>query len=149
MKFRIISIGKWKNGPEFELFQKYKNRLPEGCIELIEISNQKTIQLESIEIHKYIQKQSDYLICLDEKGENLSTRELSAKILQIEQSGTKKRCTFIIGGADGTEDSLKTNCNLLLSFGKITWPHMLVRALLAEQLYRIHQVKIGHPYHRD
>jgi 23S rRNA (pseudouridine1915-N3)-methyltransferase len=55
---------------------------------------------------------------------------------------------FVIGGADGLDDSVRTRASLLLSLGPMTWPHMLVRVLLAEQLWRAHSILSGHPYHR-
>ena len=87
-------------------------------------------------------------IALDERGKTLSSRELSGKIQDF-QNESASEIQFIIGGANGLSDELRKECNFLLSFGRVTWPHMLARIMLIEQIYRSQQILSGHPYHRD
>lgn len=88
------------------------------------------------------------VISLDERGKSLNSPEF-AKILQNHQVHGQGPVTFVIGGADGLHDSIRKKSDHLISFGQLTWPHMLVRVLLLEQLYRAQQILSGHPYHRE
>lgn len=148
MKFRILSIGKSRKGPESDLFALYAERLPKGALELIEIRNQRTPQLEAVELLKCVGEQ-DVVVALDERGDDLTTREFAAFVEEVERRGQTKALVFVIGGADGLDASVKARANKLIRLGRMTWPHFLVRGLLAEQIYRIQQIKDGHPYHRD
>lgn len=87
-------------------------------------------------------------ILLDEKGKPLSSTELARK-LEGWRDGGKREARFSIGGADGHSAEDRTKADLLLSFGPATWPHLLVRAMLAEQLFRATSILANHPYHRD
>lgn len=88
------------------------------------------------------------IIALDETGQNLSSREFAGMIGKLQNQGESRLC-FLIGGADGLSPTLKKRAALKIAFGKMTWPHMLVRVMLCEQLYRAHTILSGHPYHRD
>ena len=88
------------------------------------------------------------VIVLDEKGINISSKELAQMIQDWQSTGTSEIC-FLIGGADGHLPSVRQRADLLLSFGKLTLPHMLIRAVLYEQIYRIQPIISGHPYHRE
>jgi len=87
-------------------------------------------------------------ILLDERGEALSSTAL-AKKLEGWRDGGKREARFLIGAADGHGDAERAGADLLLSFGPATWPHMLARAMLAEQLFRATAILAGHPYHRE
>jgi len=87
-------------------------------------------------------------VVLDERGKNLSSRDFAAKIGAWRDDGVAE-IVFVIGGADGHDDAVRNRADLLLSLGALTWPHQLVRVLLAEQIYRAQQILAGHPYHRD
>jgi len=91
---------------------------------------------------------SGALILLDEKGETLSSVELARKLETWRDRGMRE-AQFRIGGADGFDDAQRGEADLLLSFGRATWPHLLARAMLAEQLYRATSVLANHPYHRE
>ena len=78
----------------------------------------------------------------------MDTRSFSKKLEQWRDGG-EADVVFLIGGADGHGDAVRSRANLLLSFGAMTWPHMMVRGMLAEQIYRAQQILAGHPYHRD
>ena len=87
-------------------------------------------------------------IVLDERGQALSSVELAKKLESWRDSG-KREAMFWIGAADGHDESLRESADLLLSFGPATWPHLLVRAMLAEQLFRATSILANHPYHRE
>ena len=87
-------------------------------------------------------------VVLDERGEALSSKALAAKLEQWRDSG-KREARFLIGAADGHGERQRTAADLLLSFGPATWPHLLVRAMLAEQLFRATSILANHPYHRE
>jgi len=91
---------------------------------------------------------SSVTILLDERGEALSSMAL-AKKLEVWRDGGKREARFLIGAADGHDDKARAEADLLLSFGPATWPHMLARAMLAEQLFRATAILAGHPYHRE
>ena len=91
---------------------------------------------------------STVTILLDERGETLSSLAF-AKRLEAWRDGGKREARFLIGAADGHDDTARGEADLLLSFGPATWPHMLARAMLAEQLFRATAILAGHPYHRE
>ena len=88
------------------------------------------------------------LVALDERGQTLGSIELAKKLEGWRDAG-KREVRFLIGAADGHEDEQRRSADLLLSFGAATWPHLLVRAMLAEQLFRATSILANHPYHRD
>jgi len=91
---------------------------------------------------------SSITILLDEKGEALSSMELARKLEQWRDRGARE-ARFMIGAADGHSPGERASADLLLSFGPATWPHLLVRAMLAEQLFRATSILANHPYHRE
>jgi 23S rRNA (pseudouridine1915-N3)-methyltransferase len=86
-------------------------------------------------------------ILLDERGKDIGSEEFARSIARFGESG-RKNLVFAIGGPDGHDPALRDGADLVLSFGKLTWPHQLVRVMLAEQLYRSATILSGHPYHR-
>lgn len=88
------------------------------------------------------------IIALDERGKDLGSREFAGQFAKWQQQGISN-IGIMIGGPDGLAESLRKKADLLLAFGRATWPHMMVRAMLAEQLYRASTILEGHPYHRD
>ena len=88
------------------------------------------------------------LVALDENGQNLPSEKLAALMADWRDDGVNNT-TFAIGGADGHARSVLDRATIKLSFGALTWPHMLVRVMLAEQLYRVMTILSGHPYHRS
>jgi 23S rRNA (pseudouridine1915-N3)-methyltransferase len=85
---------------------------------------------------------------LDERGQSLSSTQL-ARTLEAWRDSGKREARFLIGGADGHNEAQRQSADLLLSFGAATWPHLLVRAMLAEQLFRATSILANHRYHRD
>jgi 23S rRNA (pseudouridine1915-N3)-methyltransferase len=151
VRLTIVAIGKAKASPELELTQDYLARLPwkvevkEHDVKLDDAAKRKQregeLLLESC-------KNSERIIALDEKGKQFSSREFAGQLQAWQQQGASS-FAFIIGGADGLSEAVLKQAHLRLSLGKSTWPHMLVRAMLAEQLYRAHSIMTKHPYHRD
>jgi 23S rRNA (pseudouridine1915-N3)-methyltransferase len=88
------------------------------------------------------------LVALDERGKTLGSEDFAKRLLRWRDDG-KPAVSFVIGGADGLDPALAARADLALSFSPLTWPHQLVRIMLAEQLYRATTILSGHPYHRE
>ena len=88
------------------------------------------------------------IIACDERGKETSSVDFARKI-EHWQDNESQNLAFLIGGADGHSDGLRKKADFLLSFGRMTWPHMMARVMLVEQLYRAQQIMAGHPYHRE
>lgn len=152
MQVILATIGKFKSGPEAELFEHYTKRLP-WKLTLKEFDLKKPLpseqrKLQEAELLLGACKEADHIIALDEIGKDIGSLAFAAHLQRREDAGDR-RIAFIIGGADGLHDSVRKRANLLLSFGRVTWPHLLVRGLLAEQLYRAYTILQNHPYHRE
>lgn len=145
MKYLLIAVSDMRSGAEKDLFDQYQKRLTRS-LSVIELKQRNCPRGEAADILKHINV-DDWVCALDERGGSISSREFSGKINNAEQNF--KRLVFIIGGADGLDDSVRQRADFCLSFGKLTWPHLLVRGMLAEQLYRCQQISVNHPYHRD
>lgn len=146
MDIKIIAIGREKNGPIHDLCREYVKRL-HWKIEITELTARKgaPASAENDLLLEHIKK-NWIVAALDPRGETLGSDEFSRKIGKWQMGG--QPLAFVIGGADGLDDRLRGRANFLLSFGKQTWPHMLVRVMLLEQVYRAQQILAGHPYHR-
>jgi 23S rRNA (pseudouridine1915-N3)-methyltransferase len=108
----------------------------------------KTKQAESILKHIDKLPQNTALIALDERGKKISSPALSIQLEKMETQGFSSFC-YIIGGAYGLDQSVLDKVHFKLSFGDMVWPHRLVAVMLLEQIYRAHQIRSGHPYHKD
>ena len=146
MKVTILAIGKCKkNSPEALIIDEYVKR--SGWVVAIKEKDNASQEEEA----KFLQgniPSGAKVVVLDERGENMKSLELAAKIENWMLNGCSDIC-FLIGGADGHLQSTRDRADLLLSFGKLTLPHMLMRAVLAEQIYRIQTIINHHPYHRE
>lgn len=141
----IIAVGKLKNDPLLDVFEDYRKRL-QWKLSLAELEGKN----HADELSKIEEKLDGRaaLIVMDERGQSLGSRELAAKIDDFQNKGIST-VQFVIGGADGLSDDIRKKAALILSFGKLTWPHKLARVMLIEQIYRAQQILAGHPYHRD
>ena len=151
LKIDIIAAGRLKKGALFDLAAEYSKRLDWPLtIHEIDSRYKDASEIQNDEHQKIIKaiKDDAFLIALDEKGKNLSSSEFS-KTIQKAMSAGKSRIQFIIGGADGLNDEIRKRANLVLSLGGATWPQMLARVMLLEQIYRAQQILKGHPYHRE
>lgn len=145
MKIDIITVGRLKNGPFLDLWNEYSKRLT-WSVNLVEVEG-RTKDEENIRLAEKLSPRA-YSFVLDEHGKSLPSRALAQKFDNLMAEG-QGHVQFVIGGADGLEDSVRQRADFLLSFGDQTWPHKLVRVMLIEQIYRASQIIAGHPYHRD
>ncbi|GBQ12488.1 hypothetical protein AA21291_1207 [Swaminathania salitolerans LMG 21291] len=146
---RIVSVGRMKRGPERDLFDRYVERT-RPRVELLEIAESRgsasEIRRKDASAILSACPGSAFVVALDEGGDTPDSQSFSASLETWLASG--RQVTFVIGGAEGLESSVMARADARLSFGRMTWPHMLVRVLLAEQLYRARAISAGHPYHR-
>ncbi|MBZ0104775.1 MAG: 23S rRNA (pseudouridine(1915)-N(3))-methyltransferase RlmH [Sulfuricella denitrificans] len=156
MKLWILAVGNKMPGWVSEAFAEYAKRMPrEARIELVEIKPEKRAggktveQMQEAEMAR-IQAAlpaAAMHVMLDERGVEMSTLELAGSMKSWLQEG--RDVAFVIGGADGLHPELRQRAGKLWSLSRLTLPHGMVRALLAEQLYRAMSVIQGHPYHRE
>jgi 23S rRNA (pseudouridine1915-N3)-methyltransferase len=135
----IVARGKIGRSPEAELVERYAKRIswPTKITELPDRGGSVAPVVAN-----------SVTIVLDERGQSLTSLQL-AKKLEAWRDGGKREARFLIGAADGHADAEREAADLLLSFGSATWPHLLVRAMLAEQLFRATSILANHPYHRE
>lgn len=160
MKLSIHAVGRMKAGPERDLAGRYIDRLAKagpaiglefsGVTEQVESRASSSALRKAEEARKLLETVSPgaALILLDERGKNLSSQDFAARLGQLRDEGCPQ-AVLAIGGPDGHDESLQAKAGLVLSFGKLTWPHQIVRIMAAEQLYRAVTILSGHPYHRD
>ena len=139
MLLHIIARGKIGRSPEGELVERYLKRIawPTKLTELPESGGRAPAAAEA-----------SVTILLDEKGEQLGSVDFARRLERWRDSG-RREARFLIGGADGFGDAEREGADLLLAFGKATWPHLLARVMLAEQLFRATSILANHPYHRE
>lgn len=139
MLLHIVARGRIGRGPEAELVDRYLKRLtwPVRMTELPDRGG----RMPALEA-------GTRRVLLDETGEILSSRALADRLGAWRDNGVRE-ARFLIGAADGFSDAERAEADLLLSFGRATWPHLLARAMLAEQLYRAASILANHPYHRE
>ena len=155
MRLRILAMGRQRNGPEKNLIEDYVARfnrsgrpLGLGPVELTELEDKKGggKAAEAALLLKAI-PQGAAVIALDERGKLQSSPDFAAHLSQICDAAPSE-LIFVIGGADGLDPAVLQRAQSVLSFGKMVWPHMLVRVMLSEQLYRAASILAGGPYHR-
>lgn len=145
MKAEIIAIGKCRRGsPEAEIIAEYVKR---SWWNVVIKEKDNSDQKHEAEFLQSSVPEGAKVVVLDERGENMSSTELAAMAEKWITGGCSDIC-FLIGGADGHLQSTRDMADLVLSFGRLTLPHILMRAVLAEQIYRIQTIINHHPYHR-
>lgn len=139
MKIKILASGKLKKSPLLDLCDEYVKRM------------HWSVSVREIDAPLAVKHLPDpgLIVALDERGETLGSMEFAKKIEKWQGQAPGNEVTFLIGGADGLDDPIRKKAKFLMSFGKQTWPHMLVRVMLLEQIYRAQQIIAGHPYHRQ
>ncbi len=138
MRLHVIARGRIGRGAEAELVARYAKRMTWPLV-LTELSE--TAPLPDM-------PPQTRLVVLDERGPALTTRAFADRLAGWRDDGVRE-ARFLIGGADGHDAAMRDSADWLLAFGPATWPHLLVRAMLAEQLYRATSLLAGHPYHRE
>lgn len=139
MRIRIFARGRIGRDPEGEIVQRYLKRVP-WDVEIVEWPDRGGPGLPPAD-------GTTRTILLDERGKDLDSAAFAARIGSWRNDGVRE-LRFCIGAADGFDDADRAAADLLICFGRMTWPHMLARAMLAEQLWRAHSILSGHPYHR-
>ena len=139
MLLHIIARGKIGRSPEAELTERYLKRIS-WPVKVTELPDRGGKMPEPAP--------GSVTILLDERGTAMSSLAL-AKLLEKWRDDSKREARFMIGAADGHSDRERTEADLMLSFGPATWPHLLARAMLAEQLFRATSILANHPYHRE
>lgn len=154
MKISIIAVGRLGRIPEAGLALAYAERasaagraLGLGPVDIIEVEARKSGKAAEAEA-LIAQVGEAHLIACDEHGTALASRDFAQRLAALRDRGIR-RLAFVIGGADGLDRSLVAGARERLAFGVQTWPHALVRAMLAEQVYRAVTILAGSPYHRD
>lgn len=151
LHFDIIAVGKLKKGPLAELCADYLKRIT-WPLDLHEIESpyRESANQQADEERKILEKIKPhaFVVVLDERGNGLKSLDFARTLERIQNDG-EDRIQFIIGGAEGLTDAVRAKASFLLSFGQQTWPHMMARVMLLEQIYRARQILSGHPYHRE
>lgn len=159
MRVQICAVGRLKSGPEKQLVDDYLTRL-DATGRGIGISALPFIEVEEkrrLEGPQLMEREADLLldaapkgaliVALDERGKVETSEAFAHRLGTWRDQGTPD-IAFLIGGADGLSPRIRQSASHIMAFGAMTWPHMLVRVLLSEQLYRATTILTGHPYHR-
>lgn len=159
MRLSVIAVGRLKDGPERDLCARYQERalgLARGLgfggpdiVELPESRGRRSDERRRDEARLIAERlpPSGLVIALDERGRSLGSEAFAERLAKARDAGMPA-ATLVIGGADGLSEEIRAQAALVLSFGALTLPHQIVRALVLEQLYRAMTIMAGHPYHR-
>lgn len=159
MRVGVHAVGRMKAGPEREIAERYFERFaragPAVGLEWAGLSETPEGRARDADGRRREEAQAAEgacrpgaaLLLLDERGQDLSSATLAARLGALRDEG-RRDLVIAIGGPDGHDPPLRARAELLIAFGSATWPHQLVRVMLAEQLYRIATILAGHPYHR-
>jgi 23S rRNA (pseudouridine1915-N3)-methyltransferase len=151
MRVTIVAIGRERSVVVRALFDDYARRCP-WPIRVVEVALRRALPLErrlADEASRLLSGVPDgaVVVALDERGRLLGSRAFAQRIAAWQQDG--RDLAFLVGGPDGLGPEVIARADLVLALGPMTWPHLLVRVLLAEQLYRASTILAGHPYHRE
>ena len=148
MRLSVIAVGRMRDDPSAAVFERYRKRLraPLALTEVEVPAGPARARREGERLLAAVPAGAAVAV-LDEGGEMLSS-EGFARRLAGWRDGGRRDCAFLIGGADGHGDNVMSKADFRLSLGAMTWPHLLVRAMLAEQFYRAEAILADHPYHR-
>ena len=154
MKLKIAAVGRLRAGPEADLVQDYLDRFDKtgrnlglGPVTVMEVEAKKGGMAGEAQLLEKAIGAGSPICTLDERGKVMSSPAFAKMLGGWRDSGAAEP-VFVIGGADGIDPGLRARADTSLSFGKMVWPHMLVRVMLAEQLYRAASILAGSPYHR-
>ena len=155
MRLYVCAVGRLRTGPERMLTDDYMQRfnrsarpLGLGPLTEHEVEDRKGGGMAAeADLLARVLPAGAVIVALDERGQTLSSPELAQRIADWRDAG-RQDLAFVIGGADGLAPALRDRADLALSFGRLVWPHMLVRVMLAEQIYRAATILSGSPYHR-
>jgi 23S rRNA (pseudouridine1915-N3)-methyltransferase len=160
LRVLILAVGRMKQGPERELVARYLDRaIASGkslglsgfaVTELTESRAGSTASRKTEEARHLTAAlpQAGMVVALDERGKAIGSEDFARRLGRWRDDGTAA-VSFVIGGADGLDPGFTASADMILGFSVMTWPHQLVRIMLAEQLYRATTILSGHPYHRE
>jgi 23S rRNA (pseudouridine1915-N3)-methyltransferase len=151
-RITIAAIGRARADAAAALYRHYAERVTLWQLDLVEIELKKKlpsarVKAEETALLLAACPAGAAIVALDESGEQATSRALAARLSEW-RDAARPAC-FLIGGADGLDAAARKRADWRIAFGRVTWPHLLVRGLLAEQLYRAQQILLMHPYHRD
>ncbi len=151
LKIEILAVHRLKKGSMLDLLEGYSKQIKWG-FKIHEVESKyresKTMfEDENRRLADLIAPDA-FVIVLDERGNGLKSLDFAKTLGNLQDNG-EQHIQFVIGGADGLSEGIRARANLLLSFGQQTWPHMMARIMLTEQIYRAQQILAGHPYHRE
>ncbi|QJP17790.1 23S rRNA (pseudouridine(1915)-N(3))-methyltransferase RlmH [Starkeya sp. ORNL1] len=159
MRLIIVAVGRMKSGPERELCDRYLDRARKGgrplglsgpdVIEIGESAGRRPAERMTEEATGILAAlgEETAVLALDPKGAEISSEDLAADMAALRDRGVRA-LSFLIGGADGLGDVARERADRMVAFGRATFPHQLVRVMLAEQIYRATTILAGHPYHK-
>ncbi|QDL93483.1 23S rRNA (pseudouridine(1915)-N(3))-methyltransferase RlmH [Paroceanicella profunda] len=155
MRITLAAVGRLRAGPEADLVSEYLTRFDRsgrplglGPTRVAEVEDRKGGGMAAeAQLLRAAVPQGAALWVLDERGRTLDSPDFAGRLATLRDDGTRDLC-LMIGGADGLDPELRAEAGFALSFGKMVWPHMLVRVMVAEQLYRAASILAGAPYHR-
>lgn len=152
MRITLLAIGRMKAGAAQDLFELYRQRL-RWPMTVKEVEERRALPAETLKqqagaLLLDALPKGARVVALDETGRQMTSRDFAALLGRWQDEGTQD-AAFLVGGADGLSQQTLRAADIILSLGRMTWPHMLVRGLLAEQLFRAESILAGHPYHRD
>jgi 23S rRNA (pseudouridine1915-N3)-methyltransferase len=151
LRVLIAAIGRAKSGPHLDLQRLYAERLS-WPLDVKEVEERRKLPAPERKAREgglllACLPERAFVVALDERGKSLASTDFAAHLAKWQQA--VPTIAFLIGGADGHGDAVRKRADYLLAFGAMTWPHLMVRAMLCEQLYRAQQILAGHPYHRE
>jgi 23S rRNA (pseudouridine1915-N3)-methyltransferase len=149
-QLHVIAVGRLKPGPHAALARHYAERIT-WPLTIREVEEKRplppaALKVREAELLLAAVPKGAVLVALDARGKALASEAFAAQLARWREGGAD--IAFVIGGAEGLADELRQQAALVLSLGPMTWPHLLVRGMLLEQLYRAQQILAGHPYHR-
>lgn len=158
MRIGVYAVGRMKSGPERELADRYFGRFAKsgpavgmefaGVFEIPESRAKMAAERRREEAQKLAAQIRDAaILILDERGRHATSEEFAQHIGKLRDSG-QRELAILVGGPDGHDEALRRRAAFTMALGAQTWPHQLVRVMLAEQLYRAATIMSGHPYHR-
>jgi len=149
MRLTVIAVGKLKGGPIADLVADYARRSPWPlAVREVEARRPRADRREAeADLLLAAIPEGATVVALDERGAPLDSAALAPRLGDWREQGVRE-VAFLIGGADGLAERVRRRADLALAFGPATWPHLMVRAMLVEQLYRAQTILSGHPYHR-
>ncbi len=152
MRINIVCVGKIKEKYFLDAIAEYQKRLSRfatiSIIEVDEASKEENLEKKNdIEGKRLLEKCSGVIVCLDRQGKELESTDI-AKFIKGKQVFGVSEISFVIGGSNGLSNEILQKATLILSFGKITFPHQLFRVVLVEQIYRAFTILNGLPYHK-